>query len=822
MSRCAPFARIAFALITLLAGSPLAAETAAEPLAGDGPWMVRAWLGDESMLRAVASWGDHYRYDREKGYLSIEADADRLAALRALGFLVEEDRELTAWIRHAERAAARAAQRAAAGEAPEAGIPGFPCYRTVEETFASAQALAAAHPDLASVVDIGDSWEKVTAGGPSGYDLLVLKLTNSAVPGPKPRFFAHGAIHAREYATAELAMRFAEQLVAGYGVDPEATWLLDQHEIHLLLQTNPDGRKQAETGEWWRKNTNNNYCTGTSSRGADLNRNFEFMWGCCGGSSGSPCDETYRGAAAASEPETQAVEAYLRALYPDQRPPTWPGGAAPANATGVYLDLHSYGELVLWPWGNTSALSDNATSFTTLGRKFAYFNGHWPEQSIGLYPTDGTTDDFGYGELGVASYCFEVGTSFFQSCSYFESSILPGNLPALLYAAKVARTPYQTPAGPDALAVTTSPGAIAPGEVVAVTTTLDDTRYSNANGSEPTQAIAAAEIYLDTPPWQVGATPFPLTAADGAFDESIEAAGGTLDSAATAGLTQGRHLVYARGRDANGDWGAPSAAILWVIDPASAPIVQGVVRDAVTAAPLAAQVAVGPFTTSTEPATGVYSLQVPPGTYDLVASAAEHAPATLAGVALVAFQTLTQDFSLLPITTVFADDGESGAGGWTAQSPWALTTSASHSPTHSWTDSPAGNYANNVDTSLTSPVLDLSGATGVELAFWQRYVTEATYDFCHVEVSTDAGASWNEVAIYDGSQPSWQQVTLSLPQLDNAATARVRFRLSTDVSEQRDGWYVDDIALSAAVPVGLVFADGFESGGTGNWSATFP
>ena len=85
-----------------------------------------------------------------------------------------------------------------------------------------------------------------------------------------------------------LATRFAEYLVNNYGMDPDATWILDHHEIHLMLQTNPEGRKEAEAGTSWRKNTNENYCGATSSnRGADLNRNFAFQWDCCGGSSGA-------------------------------------------------------------------------------------------------------------------------------------------------------------------------------------------------------------------------------------------------------------------------------------------------------------------------------------------------------------------------------------------------------------------------------------------------------------------------------------------------------------------------------------------------------
>ena len=68
------------------------------------------------------------------------------------------------------------------------GIPGFPCYRTVEETYASAQALAATYPQLAEWIDAGDSWQK-TQNSAEGYDLLVLRLTNEQRSGAKPRLF---------------------------------------------------------------------------------------------------------------------------------------------------------------------------------------------------------------------------------------------------------------------------------------------------------------------------------------------------------------------------------------------------------------------------------------------------------------------------------------------------------------------------------------------------------------------------------------------------------------------------------------------------------
>jgi carboxypeptidase T len=148
----------------------------------------------------------------------------------------------------------------------------------------------------------------------------------------------------------------------------------------------------------------------SNNRGVDLNRNFSFTWNTTGGvgSSGSACNLTYRGPSAGSEPETQALEAYIRSLWPDRRGPG-ANDAAPADTSGIHLDIHSYSQLVLWPWGETETPAPNGTALQTLGRRLAWFNGYTPQQSIGLYPTDGTSDAPSYGELGVASYTIETG-----------------------------------------------------------------------------------------------------------------------------------------------------------------------------------------------------------------------------------------------------------------------------------------------------------------------------------------------------------------------------------------------------------------------------
>jgi len=773
-----------------LTGESVAQKTQDLHLEGDGPWVVRVLTLDREALRKLAQWADVWSVHKSKGYTLVQvnrADADRLVAE---GFKVKLDRKRTDLL---QRELARAVSSAPTGLAERnqtTGIPGYPCYRTVEETFATAEAIVAAHPTLATWADVGDSWEK-TQSPTAGYDMKVLLLTNSAVPGPKPILFLNCAIHAREYTTAELCTRFAERLVAGYGVDADATWLLDDQEVHLLLHTNPDGRKRAETGLSWRKNTNNNYCSNTNYRGADLNRNFDFEWGCCGGSSGSACSETYRGPYAASEPEIQAVEAYVTSIFPDQRLDDL-STPAPDDATGVAIDIHSYGQLVIWPWGFISSPAPNGTELQTLGRKLAYFNGHEPEQAIGLYPTDGTSDSFYYGRLGVAAYGYELGTAFFESCTYFQFNILEQNIASLLYAAKVARTPYQTPAGPESLSVAVPPRAVALGDLVTVSATLNDTRYSTLNGTEPSQAIASAELCVDLPPWAAGAAPYAMSASDGLFDEAVEGVEATLD---TTGLPVGRHTLYVRGVDAAGNAGSVSAVFLHVIDPATAPTLQGTVRDADSLAPLAATVRAGDFEATTD-GNGLYSMRLPAGTYDVTVVATGYQSATAEDVVAVDSQTTIQDFDLPPFAGLWADDAEAGNPGWSAGSPWAITTEHAFSPTHAWSDSPNTLYANNANASLTSPVVDLQGYAGTTLSFRQRYELEQGYDFGHVEISTDGGSNWTEVAVYTGEQTSsWALAEIPLPALDGQAQARFRFRLESDDSVREDGWFLDDVLL---------------------------
>ena len=546
-------------LLALTAAAP-ASAVAAE----DEAVFVTAHYRDRAQLQRVASRFQHLIVDREARTVRVEALPEDIAALRSAGLRVEIDAAATEQLQRMQSAMAKAPLLG------PAAIPGYACYRTVEETYATMDDLAAAKPSLARIANIGPSWQK-TRNAASGYEMKVLRLTNTATDAAlpnKPTMVLFGSIHAREYTPAELVTRFGEWLVNGYGTDAEATWLMDNFAFQLVLQANPDGRKKAEAGASWRKNTDNlNGSCSASSYGVDLNRNFPFHWNsAAGGSSGNACAETYRGPSSSSEPETQnlvrlvagtrnASGVYTGGIFPDRRGDAT-SSAAPDDYQGLFFDIHSYSQLVLWSWGDTTTPAPNSVPLQTLGRRLAYFNNYRPQQSNELYATDGTTDDTMYGLLGVPSYTIELGVAFFESCSTFQNSTLPNNLRALRYAARNLYAPYQYPSGPDTQSVTASAATVPAGTPVTITASVSDATYNQSNGSEAVQNIASARAYLDAPPWAAGAVPVAMNASDGSYNASAETVTVSLP---TAGLSPGVHTVYVQATDAAGKPGTPNA-----------------------------------------------------------------------------------------------------------------------------------------------------------------------------------------------------------------------------------------------------------------------
>lgn len=810
-------------------------------------WIVEAHYPDAAALTRAASHFEHLILDRKRQVVRVFTDANGAEQLREAGLdSITIDQAASARLHAFEQARLQARN---AGVSPNS-IPGYACFRTVEETYGTMDTLKTAHPDIVDIDVLGPTWKK-TQNAATGYDMRALRITNFATAASdpdRPKMVVFGSIHAREYAPAELVTRFGEWLVNNYGSDPEATWLVDHNDFRLVLEANPDGRKIAEQHLYQRKNvdTVNAPCSGSvtssSQYGVDLNRNFPFHWNITNGqgSSGSFCNATYRGPVKASEPETQNLVNYVAGtcntagecsggVFADRRTgPMNPtsvsgdgGAAAPADTSGFFIDIHSNAALVLWPWGDTQNAAPNQAALRTLGRRLAYFNGYTPEQSDSLYPTDGATDDTMYGLLGVPGFTIETdGADFFQDCASFESTTVPNNMAALRYAARTLHATYQLPSGPETLAVSAGSDLVAVGDPVSIAARIDDTRFNQSTASDGTigtiRNIAGANATIDALPWESGAATVALSAVDGSFNASAENVAGTID---TSGLAAGRHVVYVQGVDIAGNQGPPNAAFIDLADAASVGTLQGHVTDRATSSPLAATITLAGNSethhANSDATSGSYLAHGHPDTYAVHVSAPHHLSEDLS-VALAAGGSVTHDFALYPNCTLFSDDVESGNAGWTAQTPWVIASNVSGNTTHVWN---TPNYAANLNSSLTSAALDFTGYSELALDFDDRCATESGYDYGYVEYSINGSSTWQQLYSCNG-QTTWQSHHVDLPSNANNANAfKLRFRLKSDGGVSGAGWAIDNIhiegggdACRAQQPNDdTIFVDGFDN-----------
>jgi hypothetical protein len=526
----------------------------------------RVYVEDRHHLNAVAGELDIWEVHPDDGYVVAAVTPQQIRWLEDLGYGIELD-----------------AGRTTTLAAPSSLDPRYhyfddqhpnPSGRHVVDLLRD---IEAHYPDLTELIDVGDAWLADQPGEPH-RDVWVLRVSNEDPAYgsilDKPAFFLSAAMHAREVATAELALRYLQYLTqgyegeGGYGLDADVTWLVDRHVAYVLVMHNPDGHVENERDTSNRRRKNMDWDDGCSrylSYGVDLNRNHSFLWGCCGGSSPNPCSYTYRGPSRGSEPETQAFESYFATVMKDQNGPNGDdeiASASPITTTGMFISLHSYGDMVLWPWslgGYGSA--PNHEELRTIGRKFAAlsrtagFAGYDPVGSI-WYDVDGATDDWVYGMFGVPSFTFEVGPDRGTCKGFFPPyGCLDGyggrhfwaeNRPAFLYAHRIARRPYLTAYGPDVEGLRVT----ATGELTA---TIVDHRYPG----DVAQAIAGAEYFVDAP--GEDGTGMPLSPLDGGWGDVPEVASALVD---TSALAVGRHTILVHAQREDGVWGPFSAVFL--------------------------------------------------------------------------------------------------------------------------------------------------------------------------------------------------------------------------------------------------------------------
>ncbi|PIX35947.1 MAG: hypothetical protein COZ59_03735, partial [Bacteroidetes bacterium CG_4_8_14_3_um_filter_31_14] len=147
---------------------------------------------------------------------------------------------------------------------------------------------------------------------------------------------------------------------------------------------------------------------------------------------------------------------------------------------------------------------------------------------------------------------------------------------------------------------------------------------------------------------------------------------------------------------------------------------------------------------------------------------------------------------------------------WTSTT-WNTTTLSYHSATKSFTDSPSGNYNDNVITNITlNSYINLTGYLYAELSFWAKWDIEAGWDYVEVLASTNGtiwtplcgkynhpGNSYQDVdhPIYDGTQSTWVNEQVDLTNY-LGQSIKLRFKLVSDNYMNYDGFYFDDIKVS--------------------------
>lgn len=270
-------------------------------------------------------------------------------------------------------------------------------YHNYEEMVAEVQKAATDHGDIVNVGSVGKSFE--------GRDIPLVKISdNAGTDEDEPEVLFTCNMHAREHLTTEMCLRIVNRFTDGYADDPKVKAFVDTAEIWVVPQQNPDGIEyDIASGQYegWRKTRKPN--EGSNEVGTDPNRNYDFKWGCCGGSSDDPAADDYRGANPLDQPETKQIAEWV-----DSRVV---GGAQQIKA---HIDFHTFSELVLWPYGYTTddtaegMTEEEAARFKDIGTRMADTNGYTPEQASDLYVTDGSIDDWMWGKHKILSFTFEM------------------------------------------------------------------------------------------------------------------------------------------------------------------------------------------------------------------------------------------------------------------------------------------------------------------------------------------------------------------------------------------------------------------------------
>jgi len=310
--------------------------------------------------------------------------------------------------------------------------PGETGYHTYPEMAAEVSAAAQNYPAIVSRFSIGTS--------SMGRELWAVKISdNVGVDEAEPEVLFDGLHHGDEHMSLEMTLAILRWLTTGYGTDPRITKIVDNREVWIVFAMNPDGATyniRDRVYRNWRKNRQPT--PGSTAIGTDLNRNYDYRWGCCGGSSSDPASSRFRGPRAFSAPETRALRDFVNSRVV---------GGRQQITTGI--SFHTTGRLVMYPYGYAltdvpgDMTVDDRAAFVALANHMAATSGYKAQQASDMYLQSGGSTDWMYGRHRIFAFVIEMepNTALYQP----DEQIGPEtarNKEAVLYLLEQASCPY--------------------------------------------------------------------------------------------------------------------------------------------------------------------------------------------------------------------------------------------------------------------------------------------------------------------------------------------------------------------------------------------
>ncbi|KAJ0174565.1 hypothetical protein K1T71_009673 [Dendrolimus kikuchii] len=224
-----------------------------------------------------------------------------------------------------------------------------------------------------------------------------LKMISISDGNPKNKgILVVSGMHSREWIGITSALYILDNIITQFDLLSDYMKNKDWHIIPLL---NPDGYEYTRLHDrLWRKNRHKSI-TRPRCRGVDINRNFETDWMIAGITATNECDHSFSGPFPFSELESQA----LRNAIADMKKPH------------AFFDLHSYGQLILYPWSAKKSPTPDYSKHlvTARGMAQAIYKTSSQLYKFGatynlVYPATGTALDWAYSNGIHHAYAVET------------------------------------------------------------------------------------------------------------------------------------------------------------------------------------------------------------------------------------------------------------------------------------------------------------------------------------------------------------------------------------------------------------------------------